>query len=64
MDFTRDEIQMIMQLTDRGFRMVAQEAGIDVMAEIETLKSALNKLQALYDMQGAEADQGPPDEYK
>ena len=46
---TPEEISLIMQMVDLGFRAVAQEAGINVLADAEMLKSALDKLQAAYE---------------
>ena len=48
-----DEISIIMRLADVGFRAVAQEAGLGMMNDMTTLKSALDKLQAEYEKQQA-----------
>lgn len=54
MKLTSEEISIIMRLADVGFRAVAQEAGLGVMDDMATLKSALDKLQAEYEKQKAD----------
>jgi len=45
----KEEISIIMRLTDVGFRAVAQEAGLGMMKDMKTLKAALDKLQTQYE---------------
>lgn len=57
MALTADEIGIIMRLADVGFRAVAQEAGLGVMNDTVTIKSALDKLQAQYEKLAPPADE-------